>query len=155
MFQGYKGDSNSQKELQIEVVFRINAKVLSLYYHFIRVVKYRKKVFTNDAMVDFLKMNTGEVAYTFYVDIPEIECGKYHFNMLFKYTPLLNIPQFINAVKTITSRDIQRKFPEAKKEPYNGKLWSPSYFLATSGQVTLDVLKRYVDLQEVKRHENV
>ena len=30
MFQGYKGDSNYQKELQIEVVFRINAKVLIL-----------------------------------------------------------------------------------------------------------------------------
>jgi hypothetical protein len=30
MFQGYKGDSNYQKELQIEVVFRINAKVLLL-----------------------------------------------------------------------------------------------------------------------------
>ncbi|RLI76840.1 IS200/IS605 family transposase, partial [Archaeoglobales archaeon] len=25
--------------------------------------------------------------------------------------------------------------------------WSPSYFLATSGQVTLDALKRYVESQ--------
>jgi hypothetical protein len=30
MFQGYKGDFDSQKELQIEVVFRINGKVIIL-----------------------------------------------------------------------------------------------------------------------------
>ncbi|MCL5954893.1 MAG: IS200/IS605 family transposase, partial [Candidatus Thermoplasmatota archaeon] len=29
--------------------------VYSLYYHFIQVVKYRRKVFINDELVDFLK----------------------------------------------------------------------------------------------------
>ena len=129
--------------------------VYSLYYHFIQVVKYRKKVFTNDAIVDFLKKKAREIADTFNVDILYIECDQDHFHMLFKSTPLLNIPQFINAIKTITSREIQRKFPEIKKDLWKGKFWSPSYFLATSGQVTLDVMKGYVDSQEVKRHENV
>ncbi|MCL4336152.1 MAG: IS200/IS605 family transposase [Candidatus Thermoplasmatota archaeon] len=129
--------------------------VYSLYYHFIQVVKYRKKVFTNDAIVDFLKMKAREIADTFNVDILDMECDKDYFHMLFKSTPILNIPQFINAIKTITSREIQRKFPEIKKDLWKGKFWSPSYFLATSGQVTLDVLKGYVDSQEVKRHENV
>jgi putative transposase len=129
--------------------------VYSLSYHFIQVVKYRKKVLTNDAIVDFLKMKTREIAHTFNVDVLDLECDKDHFHMLFKSTPLLNIPQFVNAVKTITSREIQRKFPEVKKDLWKGKFWSPSYFLATSGQVTLDVLKRYVDSQEVKRHENL
>ena len=75
--------------------------------------------------------------------------------MLFKVTPLLNIPQFINAVKTITSWEIQRNFPDVRKGLWKGKFWSPSYFLATSGQVTLDVLRKYVDSQEVKRSENL
>ena len=129
--------------------------VYSLYYHFIQVVKYRRKVFANDAIVDLLKTKTREIAETFNVDILEIECDKDHFHMLFKATPLLNIPQFINAIKTITSREIQRNFPDVKKELWKGKFWSPSYFLATSGQVTLDVLKKYVDSQEVKPHENI
>ena len=129
--------------------------VYSLYYHFIQVVKYRKKVFANDAIVDFLKTKTREIAYTFEVDILDIECDKDHFHMLFKASPRLNIPQFINAVKTITSREIQRNFPDVKKELWKGKFWSPSYFLATSGQVTLDVLKKYVDSQEIKRNENL
>jgi REP element-mobilizing transposase RayT len=93
-------------------------------------------------------MKTRGIAYTFDVDILEIECDKDYFNMLFKSTPLLNIPQFINTAKTMTSRKIQRKFPEVKKDLWKGKFWPPSYFLATSGQVTLDVLKRYVNSQK-------
>ena len=129
--------------------------VYSLYYHFIQVVKYRKKVFINDAIVDFLKMKIREISETFNVDVLDIECDKDHFHMLFKATPSLNITKYINAIKTITSREIQRNFPEVRNELYNNKFWSPSYFLVTSGQVTLDVLKRYVDSQEVKRHEGL
>ena len=129
--------------------------VHSLYYHFIQVVKYRKKVFTNDAIVDLLKTKSMEIAHTFDADILEIECDKDHFHMLFKSTPLLNFPQFINAVKTIISREIQRNFQNVKKELWKGKFWSPSYFLATSGQVTLDVMKGYVDSQETEPHEDI
>ena len=32
MFKGNKGGSNSQKELQVEIVFYVNAKVLILYF---------------------------------------------------------------------------------------------------------------------------
>jgi putative transposase len=55
--------------------------VYSLYYHFIQVVKYRRKVFVNDAMVDFLKMKTREIAETFDVDILDMECDKDHFHI--------------------------------------------------------------------------
>ena len=46
--------------------------VYSLYYHFIQVVKYRKKVFANDVIVDFLKTKSREIAYTFEVDLLNI-----------------------------------------------------------------------------------
>ena len=52
--------------------------VYSLYYHFIQVVKYRKKVFLNDAIVDFLKMKIREISETFNVDVLDIECDKDH-----------------------------------------------------------------------------
>ena len=73
--------------------------------------------------MDFLKTNIRKIAETFNVNIPEMECDKYHFHMLFKSTPLLNFPQFINAVKTIISREIQRNFQNVKKELWKGKFW--------------------------------
>ena len=65
--------------------------------------------------------------------------------MIFKASPRLNIPQFINAVKTITSREIQRNIPNVKIELWKEKFWSPSYFLATSVTI-LFVFPMYVYL---------
>ncbi|NPE31956.1 IS200/IS605 family transposase, partial [Methanococcoides sp. SA1] len=56
-------------------------------------------------------------------------------------------PKYINAIKTISSREIRRNFPEIKEMLCKDAFWSRSYFLATTGQVTLDILKKYVDNQ--------
>ena len=58
--------------------------VYSLYYHFIQVVKYRRKVFTNDELVDFLKTKVREIAERFDVEVVSIECDRDHFHMLFR-----------------------------------------------------------------------
>jgi len=120
--------------------------VYSLYYHLIFVVKYRRKVISPE-IDDFIKQKIREISDTFDVQILAIESDRDHIHILFKATPKLDIPRYVNALKTITSREIQRKFPEVKKKLWNGVFWSHSYFLATSGQVTLDVLKRYVESQ--------
>jgi len=57
----------------------------------------------------------------------------------------LNILGYINAIKTIASRETQRKFSQVKEKLWKGQIWPPSCFLATSGQVTLEVLKKYVE----------
>jgi len=94
-----------------------------------------------------LKTKIKEISKTFKVDVLNIECDKDHFHMLFKTKPTLDIPKYMNALKAITSREIQRNFPEIKKLIWNDALWSLSYFLATTGQVTLDQLKQYVENQ--------
>lgn len=121
--------------------------VYALQHHLVQVVKYRRQVFENEKIVDFLKQKIREISESFDVDVLNLECDKDHFHMLFKAKPTLDIPRYINAIKTITSREIQRNFPEVKEKLWKGVFWSPSYFLATTGQVTLDVLKKYVEEQ--------
>jgi len=65
--------------------------------------------------------------------------------MIFKAKQTLDIPKYINAIKTISSRQIRRNFPEVKEKLWKEAFWSRSYFLATTGQVTLDMLKKYVE----------
>ncbi len=67
---------------------------------------------------------------------------QYHLVQCVKYRR-----QVFDAIKTITSREIKRNFPEVKQKLCGEAFWFPSYFLATSGQVTLEQLKRYVDGQ--------
>ena len=121
--------------------------VYSLHYHFVQCVKYRRKALDNQNVVDFLKMKIRQISDTFEVDIVNIECDKDHFHLLFTAKPTLDIPKYINTIKTITSREIRKNYPGIKTMLWKDAFWSRSYFIATTGQVTLDVLKQYVDDQ--------
>lgn len=125
--------------------------VSSLQFHLIFVVKYRKHIFDNDEIVDLLKMKIKEISETFKVDVINQECDVDHIHILFRSQPSLNIPKYVNTIKTITSREIRRNFPEIKTKLWKDAMWSPSYFVATTGEVTLDVLLNYVENQGKKR----
>ncbi len=125
--------------------------VYALQYHFVQVVKYRKAVFLDNKIIDFLKQKTKEISTTFDVDIINQECDTDHIHIIFKAKPILVIPKYLNALKTITSREIKKNFPEIKKKLWKEMFWSRSYFLATTGQVTLDQLKKYVESQGEKK----
>jgi len=122
--------------------------VFSLFFHFITVVKYRQRIFTDDTIVSNVKLIMDEIAKDFDVLIIEQECGEDHIHILFKAKPTLDITKFINILKGHSSRKIRDKYKDFLKDKLWGdNLWSPSYFLATSGNVTIDILKEYIDNQ--------
>jgi putative transposase len=124
--------------------------VYALQYHFVQVVKYRRKALDNEKVIDLLKQKIHEISETFQVDVLDIGFDSDHFHMIFKAKPTLEIPKYLNALKTITSREIRRNFPEVIDMVKGDVFWSPSYFLATTGQVTLDQLKKYIENQGVR-----
>ena len=124
-----------------------NHSVFAMHYHFVQCVKYRKKVLVNENIVDLLKQKVHEISESYGIEVLNIEADKDHFHMIFTGTPTVELSKYINTIKTITSREIRRNYPEVKTILQKDKFWSPSYFLATTGQVTLDVLKKYVDEQ--------
>lgn len=128
--------------------------VYSLHYHFVQCIKYRRKVLCDAKLVDFLKTKIHNISETYEVEVLNIECDKDHFHMIFTSKPTLDIPKYINTIKTITSREIRKEFPEVKLLLWEDTFWSRSYFLATTGQVTLDVLKKYVESQNATCKED-
>jgi putative transposase len=104
-------------------------------------------VLDNPKLIDTLRKLIHDISETFDANVINMECDKDHFHLLFKAKPTLDIPKYLNALKTITSREIRRNFPEVKRKLWKDAFWSRSYFLATTGQVTLDQLKKYVEGQ--------
>lgn len=120
----------------------------SLMYHFIAVVKYRKQIFINDEIISDLKTIIKQKADNFDVEIIEQECGIDHIHILFRTKPTLEMTKFINAIKGHSSRELRKKYKEFLSDKLWGdSFWSPSYFLATTGNVTIDILKQYVENQ--------
>ena len=64
-------------------------------------------------------------------------------------TPL-SVSSVVNALKTVSSRLIRSKYPNILHGGKTGLFWSRSYFAASAGGVTIDILKKYVEQQSVK-----
>lgn len=130
-----------------------NAK-FSLIFHFISVVKYRQKVFINDEIIQDVKIIFEEIADQFDVKIIEQECGEDHIHLLFRAKPTLDMTKFINILKGHSSRKIREKYKDFLKDKLWGdSFWSGSYFLATTGNVTIDILKSYLESQRKLQQE--
>ena len=127
---------------------KIRNCVFSLQYHLIVVVKYRQKVFVEDNILSDVKEIISKISSDFDVQILEMECGIDHIHILLNAKPTLDITKFINILKGHSSRDIRKKHKDFLKDKLWGDhFWSPTYFIATTGNVTLDILKSYIEKQ--------
>jgi len=122
--------------------------VYLLQYHLILVVKYRKKVI-DDKICNRLKEIFEYIGKKeqYKLEVIEFNSDNDHLHILFKAEPKSELKKFINAYKSASSRLIKKEFPEIRKKLWKEAFWSRSFFLATTGGVTLDVLKQYVENQ--------
>ena len=123
--------------------------VYSLNYHLILVVKYRREIFDNEEIVDELKSRTKNISENYEVEITNQEVDEDHIHILFSSKPTTDLVKFINALKTGTSKAIKHRFDITGKL-WKDVFWSDSYCLITTGEVTLDQLKDYVENQGEK-----
>ena len=72
---------------------------------------------------------------------------KDHIHVLFRGQPNSEISKFINAYKSASSRLIKKEYPEIKKHLWKDMFWSQSYCLISTGGVTVDIIKEYIQTQ--------
>ena len=126
--------------------------VYTLNYHLIQCVKYRRKVLNFPEIIDELKSRSHKIAESYGIKITAIESDLDHVHILFTAKPQTNLLKFINNWKSATSRVLRNRFKDKiKNKLWGDSFWSGSYCLITSGQVTLDILKKYVENQGVKK----
>ena len=126
-----------------------NHSVFKLYYHLILVTKYRRKVI-NDEILDYLKERFKIIGTSYNLHLEEMNHDEDHVHILFRAEPKSEISKFINAYKSSTSRMIKQKYPYVKEKLWESKFWSQSFCLITTGGVTTEVIKQYIDSQGEK-----
>ena len=123
-----------------------NHSVFSLHYHLVLVVKYRKKVF-NDEKSNYAKDIFERIGSNYNISLLEWRHDKDHVHILFKAHPNTELSKFINAYKSASSRLIKRDFPEIKQQLWKEMFWSKSYCLITTGGVSIETIKKYIQSQ--------
>jgi putative transposase len=72
-----------------------------------------------------------------------------HVHLLVNISPDNHIAEFVKILKSTSSRLIRKEFAEHVNKFYRKPVfWSGSYFVNSSGGVSLDVLKKYIQHQD-------
>jgi len=124
--------------------------VYSLHYHLVVVIKYRRKALYDETIRERLKQIIWSLAEELGIEILAQETAEDHLHVLFTATPTTNLSNVVNVIKGVTARRLRQEFPQTKEFLWGDSFWSNSYFIASTGQVSLDVLMQYVESQMEK-----
>jgi len=116
-------------------------------YHIVFCPKYRRGVLIGD-VEKRLKEVTKEICAEREAELVEIECDKNHVHMILSVDPQYGIHRLVKQIKGRSSHILRDEFPHLKSAMPS--LWTNSYFVATVGGVTLDVVKKYVENQKLR-----
>lgn len=126
-----------------------NHSVFKMHYHLILVTKYRKKVL-NKEILYYLQKQFELVGKKYNLHLEEMNHDSDHVHILFRAEPRSELSKFINAYKSSTSRMIKQLYPYVKEKLWESKFWSQSFCLITTGGVTTEVMKQYIESQGEK-----
>lgn len=125
-------------------------------YHIVWITKYRKPVIigkiaerTRDLIRLICRKNE--------VEILAGHVGKDHIHLLVSVPPHLSASKLIQYLKGTSSRKLMMEYKELNKQFWGQHLWARGYFVASSGNVTDEVIAEYIknqDLEERRKSDN-
>jgi putative transposase len=68
-----------------------------------------------------------------------------HVHMFVEIPPHVSVSDFVRRAKGRSSRNIQQEFDHIRKRYWGQRFWQKGYFSTTSGNVTDDIIMRYLD----------
>ena len=122
--------------------------VYNVNYHFVWSVKYRRKLLIGD-LAQTLKDLHISVAQDkgFLLNAQEVMPD--HVHLFVTAHPKFAPVTIIKLMKGITARKLFEQYPDLRKQLWEGHLWNPSYYVGTCGDVTKDVIRRYIVTKKV------
>ncbi len=122
--------------------------VYELNYHFVWPPKYRKHIGAS-GVKKFLEDLLPKVAKAYGFEIVEENIQSDHVHIFVSAPPRLAPAEIVEILKSISAKEVFKKFPKIKEQLWGGELWSDGYFVRAVGdKVTSYVIQRYIRYQE-------
>jgi putative transposase len=82
------------------------------------------------------------VAERYDFSVEELAVLPDHAHLFVSAPPDVSLAKAVQTVKSITARELFKRFPGLKKHLWGGALWERGYFVMSSGQGTTDEMIR-------------
>jgi len=119
-------------------------RVFRIVYHLVWTPKRRKAVLTGTIAADcqaLIEKKCTEKGWK----ILELAIQPEHVHLFVQAWPTTSAAEIVKECKGVTSHELRKKYPILKRLP---SLWTRSYFAATAGDVSCEVIQRYIAAQK-------
>ena len=113
-------------------------------YHIVWITKYRYKILDNE-IGQRLKLLLIQTCQSRGITIISGHVAKDHVHMLVSCSPSLSPAKIVQYLKGRSSRLLQDEYPQLRKRYWGQHLWARGYFCATTGTVTEEMIKEYIE----------
>ena len=121
--------------------------VYDIKYHIVWITKYRKPILRGE-IAKHLRELVRQTCASLDVEIVSGHVATDHVHLLVSVPPQLAVSQLVQRLKGRTSRLMLSAFSELNRQFWGRHLWARGYFVASSGNVTDDVIRQYIETQE-------
>ncbi|NWJ47038.1 MAG: IS200/IS605 family transposase [Chloroflexi bacterium] len=124
-----------------------NNNAYNCHYHVVFCPKYRRSVLVSP-IDERLKTIILEIIEKWGQELVEMEIMPDHIHLLVGCEPQFGVHKLVKYIKGASSFQLRKEFPELKHKL--SSLWTNSYACYTVGDVTLEIIKKYVENQKGK-----
>ena len=114
-------------------------------YHVVWATKYRHRVLEGmmrERIREIIRQTCDELG----VHILKGVLARDHIHMYISVPPQLALSVVMQRIKGRSSRRVQMEFPALRRRYWGRRFWARGYFSTTAGNVTEDVVLRYLEL---------
>ena len=129
------------------VIRRTQHAVYDLKYHLVWIPKYSKNILS-DEIAGYVKEVFERIAAEYEFTIDTMEVMEDHVHVFVEAPPRYAPAQVAQIMKSISAREVFRKFPSLRKQLWAREFWSDGYFVRSVGDaVTSDIIRKYIEYQ--------
>ena len=117
-----------------------------IHVHIVWVAKYRKPIMAGEVGSRVREL-IRQVCRDEDVEILKGSVSKDHVHVFLSIPPKVTISRLVQRMKGFSSYKLMLEFKHLEKTFWGRHLWARGYFCVSSGQVTDDVIKAYIENQ--------
>jgi putative transposase len=138
----------------MEYYRKTSHSVYDIKYHLVWITKYRKQILTGEIgyrLRDLIK----ETCTSLDVEILKGNVSKDHVHIMVSVPPYVSVSKLVQSIKGRTSRKLLDEYKRLKQAFWGRHLWARGYFAATTGNVTDEVILKYIEEQnKIEEHKD-
>ncbi len=127
--------------------------VYDIKYHIVWITKYRKPVLTGE-LARRVRELIRQICKSMDVDIISGHASKDHVYLFVSVPPHISVSDLVKQLKGKSSWKIMSEFKSISRQYWGRHFWGRGYFVASSGNVTDEVIMEYIKNQDIEKGDD-